>query len=182
MERASGTLSPQELKLTGNLQMNEPVLRGTLSNIGFRGLSAYEIAIKEEGYEGTVLEWLDGLKADLEMKLDGTIIYYKRDRNSDWEELFDIALAQADAEALREAIEKKQDAKEGHSLLADTEIERLATLDNYDDAEVKAAIDRIDGTIAKFQSEVSEDTASIIHDIAVLVDDTTFLKNKFDKF
>lgn len=73
-----------------------------------------------------------------------------------------------DIEGLETALDGKVDKVEGKSLIADSEIARLASVTNYDDAEVKADIEAIETAIGKIviPTKVSEliDAADYVTD------------------
>ena len=57
--------------------------------------------------------------------------------------------------AINFATESKVDKEEGKSLIANTQITRLATVDNYDDTEVKSDINGINGTILTLLDKIA---------------------------
>ncbi len=79
-----------------NCGCNTPIrvngsLTGVLSNAVLRGQSAYELAV-QNGFEGTLEEWLDSLKADnIELKSEENIIYYKYANETEWHVLLDLS-------------------------------------------------------------------------------------------
>lgn len=80
--------SPLALRgiLSGTQQM-----AGKLSNATLRGYSAYDLAVIG-GYEGTVEEWLESLKAQkLEIRNNDGIIEYKYENEHMWTILIDLS-------------------------------------------------------------------------------------------
>ena len=97
-EQLSGTLSsPQVFSgiISGAQQMS-----GQLSNITLRGYSAYELAVLG-GYEGTLEEWLESLRAQrLEIRNNDGIIEYKYENEHLWTILIDLSSYTNDYEDL----------------------------------------------------------------------------------
>lgn len=61
MGQIVGTLFDDSSTITGFLSEDNLKISGDLSNLGIRGYSAYEIAVKN-GFVGTEEEWLESLK------------------------------------------------------------------------------------------------------------------------
>lgn len=58
--------------------------------------------------------------------------------------------------ATKEELNTKVDKVEGKSLIDDTEIERLANVDNYDDTEIKEKLNNIDQDISDISQDLTE--------------------------
>lgn len=68
-------------------------------------------------------------------------------------------------QAIKSLLANKVDKEIGKSLLSDTEINRLVTLKNYDDTEIKNIIETMQKQIQKLESGTYDDT-QLRHDIA----------------
>lgn len=85
------------------------------------------------------------------------------------------------AKALNEAIGNKVDKETGKSLISDTEIERLASVDNYDDTEVRQKITAIETEQITQNETIEENTNKIIantEEIAKLKEENEVLKSQ----
>lgn len=75
-------------------------MAGQLSNATLRGYSAYELAVIG-GYEGTLEEWLESLRAhQIEIRNNNGIIEYKYDNQYMWTVLIDLSSYTNDYELL----------------------------------------------------------------------------------
>lgn len=75
--------------LSGTLSSDVSLI-GTLSSLGVRGYSAYELAVKH-GFKGTEKEWIESLKGNkVELKQENSIIYWKYSDQSEWTVLINL--------------------------------------------------------------------------------------------
>lgn len=132
---------------------------GVITETLLKGLSAYEVA-KKNGYEGTEEEWLYSLSVHVEVVSDKEHEYILSITTSDGtfltpnlkptlikgvdyltpEEV--VELTEEITAKIKEDIDPiYQKKEEGKSLVLDTEIERLATLKNYDDEWIRDALE-----------------------------------------
>lgn len=173
-------------QLFGDLTDDSLQITGTLSSLGLRGFSAYELAVKNLGYSGTETEWLESLKAKFETEYDGKTVKYKYLSEDEWFELFDVDELLNDSIYLTDALNGKVDKKEGHSLLSDSEIERLATLKNYDDAILRENLEELQNALTRLNNTHTEDTNEInkaIRDITSSISSITkSIKNFEDNY
>lgn len=78
-----GTISNKKAILSGTVSPIETV-NGSLSSLGIRGYSAYELAVKH-GYKGTEEQWIDDLKGEkIEIKQENNMIYWKYATQTEW--------------------------------------------------------------------------------------------------
>lgn len=93
----------------------------------------------------------DKVKEILEEAVNDGLLddYIKRDELGDWAkepnkpEYTPEEIGTLSAEQIQEALDKKVDAEEDKDLMTKEEREKLASLENYDDSEIKEAIDDI---------------------------------------
>lgn len=153
MDNISGLISPSGIKISG-----------LISQAVLRGLSAYQIAVAN-GFDGTQAEWLQSLRGEsIQFRSEGLTIYYKYESDEEWTTLVQIDQLMADYSVLDNkptingielngnqtlddlGIQAKGNYVEeqtGYGLISDVEKERLSHVDNYDDTEVKQAIESI---------------------------------------
>ena len=82
------------------MDCNYMSLQGTLSTSATRGLSAYELAVKN-GFKGTETEWLESLKAEkILLKCQDTVLCYKYASDTEWIPLIDLKDAAASPDTI----------------------------------------------------------------------------------
>lgn len=89
MSNLNSVLSGQFRQIDGTANAINNTIEGVLSNLGFEGKSAYEVAC-DNGFVGTEEEWLKALVAKI--KFEDNIVWYKYDYEDQWHVLFDMAL------------------------------------------------------------------------------------------
>ena len=89
MSNLNSVLSGQFRQIDGTANAINNTIEGVLSNLGFEGKSAYEVAC-DNGFVGTEEEWLKSLVAKI--KFEDNIVWYKYDYEDQWHVLFDMAL------------------------------------------------------------------------------------------
>lgn len=134
-------------------------LTGNIMETILVGLSAYEVAVKN-GYEGTEEEWLNSLSVHVEVVSDKEHEYILSITTSDGTFLtpnlkpilikgvdyltpkeVEELVTEVTQDVIKNIDSMYQRKEEGKSLVLDTEIERLATLKNYDDEWIHDALE-----------------------------------------
>lgn len=144
----------------GEITDASEVVEGTLSSLGIRGYSAYEIA-KKYGYKGTEREWLEYLKARLDAKVENGIVYYKFKGESVWYELLDISNMQNSIDDLYTQVGRKVEKKDGYSLVSNVEIARLAGVHNYNDGELRELMQNVANDLYVLTNKHNSEVSSI---------------------
>ena len=150
--------------ITGNISSRGMKVSGLISQSTLRGYSAYQLAC-QNGFSGSMEQWLSSLRGEsIQFKSEGLSIYYKYESDPGWILLVQIDQLLADYSLLDNkpsiggvelngdktlddlGIQAKGDYVEevdGYSMVSDDEIERLSHVDNYDDSEIRQAIEAI---------------------------------------
>lgn len=162
MDNISGNISPSGGNVSGLISQSGVKVSGLISQSVLKGLSAYEVAV-QNGFQGSQSEWLQSLRGEnIQFKSEGLEIYYKYVSDEQWIPLVSIDQFVADYSVLNNkpkinnielngnktlselGIQAQGDYVEnqvGYSMVLNTEIERLSHVDNYDDSEIRQAIE-----------------------------------------
>lgn len=112
------------------------------------------VAAIENAYltEDEINGLVEGLNAEINKKANAADVYTKTEADGKY----------ATSATVTAELAKKVDTKEGYSLVADTEIARLAAINNYDDTGIKADIAANAEAASDAQTAAEEAKASIV--------------------